>query len=234
MVRVADDSPAALASGAAVDDVMATLTGAAARDIVVTNGPMIGATYNASSAIGATVAPAGTLTLTVTIASPEWAHIDTLEVFANATPDIVDNDEVTAITPLKCWTSRSLPLPANDACATASLAPEAMTVTLATVAPGFRRHEATVTITLDAADIVNRPGASGQDAWLVLRVRGDRAIFPLLPNAAIDNATRAAIMGGDPAALATALDGKGIPASAFTAPIFVDFDGGGYRAPFAP
>jgi hypothetical protein len=31
-----------------------------------------------------------------------------------------------------------------------------------------------------------------------------------------------------------ALAGHGIPAAAVTAPVFVDFDGGGYRAPFAP
>ena len=35
-------------------------------------------------------------------------------------------------------------------------------------------------------------------------------------------------------AMSAALAGKGIPAAAVTAPIFVDFDGGGYRAPFAP
>jgi hypothetical protein len=34
--------------------------------------------------------------------------------------------------------------------------------------------------------------------------------------------------------IATALQHKGYGAMAFTAPIFVDFDGGGYRAPFAP
>jgi hypothetical protein len=232
MVRVTDDSGAAIATS--VDDVMSTLTGTTARDIVVTNGPMIDVTYNAAPAIGATIAPAGTLTLEVTIQSPEFAFFDTLEVFANATPDIVANNAVSAITPLKCWTSRTLPLPAVDACATASIAPEAMTVQVVNVAAGFRRYEATITITLDAADIVNRAGATGQDAWLVLRARGDRATFPLLPDGAIDADTRAAIMSGDPAMLATALVGKGVPASAFTAPIFVDFDGGGYRAPFAP
>jgi hypothetical protein len=28
--------------------------------------------------------------------------------------------------------------------------------------------------------------------------------------------------------------GRGVGAAAFTAPVFVDFDGGGWRAPFAP
>jgi hypothetical protein len=35
-------------------------------------------------------------------------------------------------------------------------------------------------------------------------------------------------------AIAGVLQGRGVPAEAFTAPVFVDFDGGGYRAPFAP
>ena len=40
-VRVPDDSPVGLSSGAAVADVIATLTGAAPRDVIVTDGPML-------------------------------------------------------------------------------------------------------------------------------------------------------------------------------------------------
>nr|MDQ3370379.1 hypothetical protein [Myxococcota bacterium] len=112
---------------------------------------------------------------------------------------------------------------------------QALAVTLATLSGpgGARRYQAALTITLDAADIVTRPGAAGSDAWLVFRVRGDRAIFPLLPNNAITDASRAAILSGDFAAIRTALTGTGVPAAAFTTPVFVDFDGGGYKAPFA-
>jgi hypothetical protein len=117
------------------------------------------------------------------------------------------------------------------------MAAEAMTVNLATVpgGGGFKRYEATVSITLDASDIVTRTGKTGADAWLVFRVRGDRAIFPIMTNGdAVDATTMPTLLGGDMTAIAGALQGRGVPAAAFTAPVFVDFDGGGYRAPFAP
>jgi hypothetical protein len=111
-----------------------------------------------------------------------------------------------------------------------------MTINLASLSGpgGFKRYEGTVTVTIDVGDIVNRTGATGTDAWLVFRVRGDRAIFPLVTDGAIDATTQSVLLGGDPTAIAAALAHKGKGAMAFTAPIFVDFDGGGYRAPFAP
>jgi hypothetical protein len=109
-----------------------------------------------------------------------------------------------------------------------------MTVTLATVAGGFQRFTATVQVTLDAADIATRAGATGKDAWLVFRARGGTGIFPILTQGAVDATTMPALMSGDLATIRAALSGKGVPAEAVTAPIFVDFDGGGYRAPFAP
>lgn len=237
MVRVADDSPAALASGAAVDAVLAAMTGTADRDIVVTDGPMIEVTVDGAPAIGRVVAATGgAIELELRLTSPRWAAIDTLEVFANATPDIIRGDGVTALTPLKCWTSRPLAgLAATDPCAIAALAPQAQSFPIVTVAPGFQRFETTLTVTLDAADIVNRTGATGQDAWLVFRVRGDTGIFPVITqNLEVDAAMLDVLLAGDPDALATAFAGTGVPAAAFTAPLFVDFDGGGYRAPFAP
>ena len=240
-VRVADDSPDALANGSVVDAILATQLGAngTPRDIVVTNGPMLDVRAGIQPALGRTVAgTAGLVTLTVTITSPEWAAIDTLEVFANSTPDpVTAPNSPTLLVPHQCWTTRNLgSLAASDPCRQASVAPEAMNVQLVTVGGGnsHRRYEATVTVTLDAQDIVNRAGATGTDAWLVFRVRGDTGIFPLLPNGAITDATRAALLGGDPAQIRAALAGLGVPASAFTTPVFVDFDGGGYRAPFAP
>ena len=241
-VRVADDSATALSSGTAVDAVLQTQTGAnqAPRDIVVTNGPMIDVQVGGMAALGRVFPSAtvgGAITLTVTLTSPDWAAFDTLEVFANATLDPIPANRPSALVPLKCWTSRTLAaLPATDPCAVAPLAAEAMNVSLANLGGpgGFRRHEATVTVTLDAQDIVTRAGATGTDAWLVFRVRGNSAIFPLLPNSAFAVDTRSAILGGDIDALRTALTGRGIPAEAFTAPVFVDFDGAGYRAPFAP
>jgi len=163
----------------------------------------------------------------IVVTSPDWAEFDTLEVFANSTPDPIGKDDNTTLVPLKCWTNRTLT--AKDACALASLAAEPLAVTLAN-----GRYEATLTVTLDASDIDTRQGATGKDAWLVFRARGNRAIFPIMPKDAITTATQAAILSGDPAQLRAALVGVGVPAEAVTAPVFVDFDGGGYRAPFAP
>jgi hypothetical protein len=235
MIRVSDDSPAALASGAIVDDAMMTLTGARARDIVVTNGPMITVTASNVSAIGSVVpATAGSVTLHVTVASPDWAEIDTLEVFANATPP--SPAPQTALTPLGCWTSRApASLNANDPCLKADLAPQPLVVTEVAVGGGFKRYEATVDVTLTADDIATRAGATGKDAWLVFRARGDKAIFPLISDDVVTASTLATLVEGtDAAAVDAALRGHGVPATAFTAPVFVDFDGGGYRAPFAP
>ncbi len=241
MVRVSDDSDAALASGAVVDQVMATLEGtAAARDIVVTNGPMVAITSGGSPAIGRQVAATGgTVTLVVTVTSPEWAEFDTLEIFANDTPQSppLRTSDPTSLRPLKCWTSRTLAaLHANDPCALAPLAPESMQVQLQTVAgPGNHRfHRAQVTITLQAADIRTRAGATGSDAWLVVRVSGDRAIFPVLTNSVVDDQTLPVLVGGDAGDIDLVLRGRGVPAIAFTAPVFLDFDGNGYRAPFQP
>jgi hypothetical protein len=238
-IRVADDSTLGIQDGSAVDAVVQTQTGAnnTPRDVVVTDGPFLDVSANGAPALGRVVTAAGdgSVTITVKITSPDWAVFDTLEVFANTTPDPIDNNDNTVLQPLKCWTSRALDsLDPKDPCKTAALAAEAMTVTLATVSGPYQRYEATVTVTLDATDVNTRQGATGKDAWLVFRARGDRAIFPIMPRDAITADTQAAILSGDFAQLNAALAGKGVPAEAVTAPVFVDFDGGGYRAPFAP
>jgi hypothetical protein len=240
-VRVADDSPTALMSLASVDAVIQTQTGAngTPRDVIVTDGPMIDVQTAGQPAIGREVSSVNApVTFTVTIIAADWAEFDTLEIFANTTPDPVAKDDVTVLVPLKCYTSRPLiSVPPNDPCRQAALAPEAMTVQLATLAGGggFKRYEATVQVTLDAADIATRAGATGRDAWLVFRARGDRGIFPiLLKSDTVSDTTMPALLSGDMSAIATALRGHGVPAEAITAPVFVDFDGQGYRAPFAP
>ncbi len=239
-VRVADDSSAALENGSAVDAVLQTQTGAnaAPRDVVITDGPFMAVTVGGQPALGRVVSGAGGVTITVTITSPDWAEFDTLEVFANTTPDPINAMDDTALVPLKCWTSRTLgTLNANDPCMLAQLSPEALAVNLVSI-PGtsgtYQRYESTLTVTLDATDIGTRQGATGTDAWLVFRARGNRAVFPIMPLNAITTATQTAILSGDFSQIQTALTGVGVPAEAVTAPVFVDFDGGGYRAPFAP
>jgi hypothetical protein len=189
------------------------------------------------SVIGATLsADTGQVTFDVVITSPDWAEIDTLEVFANETPDS-PVQTATWLQPLGCWTSRPLDqLPEAEPCVSAALPPQAMTVESVAVGDGFQRWEAHVRVTLAATDIAAtvRSGARGGDAWVVFRVRGNRAIYPVLFNDVMDDANIDALVSGDPAAVDAILRGAGVPAQAFTAPIFVDFDGGGYSAPFAP
>lgn len=242
-VRVADDSSAGLADGTAVAAVVQTQTGANStpRDVVVTDGPMMSVTIGGQPALGRQVSSVNqAVTLDVSIVSADWAPFDTLEVFANSTPTgIKGNDVDSTLIPLKCWTTRDLAtMNAMDPCKQAALEPEAMTVDLVTLpgGGGYKRYEATVTVTLDPDDIVTRAGHNpGKDAWLVFRARGDRGIFPILPKGdTITSDTMSALLTGDRTAIDAALAGHGIPAAAITAPVFVDFDGGGYRAPFAP
>lgn len=240
-VRVADDSAQALSSPTSVDSVVATQTGSnnTARDVVVTDGPMIDVRVAMNPALGRVVTTNnGPITLEVSVTAADWAAFDTLEVFANTTPDPVGKDDNTALVPLKCYTSRNLAtLDAKDPCSLAALAPEAMTVTLATIPGGgnYKRYEASVSVTLDPADIATRAGATGKDAWLVFRARGDRGIFPiLLKSDTVSATTLPALLSGDTQTINAALAGHGVGATAITSPVFVDFDGGGYRAPFAP
>lgn len=242
MIRVPDDSSAALASGASINPVLDAIEGTtAARDLVVTNGPMIAVTAGGQPAIGRQVpASGGSITLVTTVTAPEWAEFDTIEIFANETPQmpLARSSDPSSLQPLKCWTSRALnSLNAMDPCALARTAPESMTVQTQTVAgPGNHRFlRAQITITLTAADIRTiRSGATGSDAWLVVRVRGDRSIFPLLPNDVVDEQTLPVLVSGTAQEVDLVLRGKGVPAIAFSAPIFLDFDGNGYRAPFQP
>ena len=91
-----------------------------------------------------------------------------------------------------------------------------------------------MTLTLDPSDIVTRAGATGTDAWLVFRVRGNRAIFPIMSQNVITTDSLPVLLAGDPTAVDNVLQGVGMQASATTSAIFVDFDGGGYLAPFHP
>ncbi|RMH39888.1 MAG: hypothetical protein D6689_15355 [Deltaproteobacteria bacterium] len=240
MVRVPGDTAADLANPGIVDDVIDTLTGRGGtpRDIIMTNGPhiMIDAAGFTGSPIGSVVdGTSGSVDLTIRVYAPDWAEFDTIELFVNSTPNSRERKE-TWLQPAACFTSRDIDtLPDNAPCALAPIAPRAMTVDLVDVAPGYQRYEATVTFTLSEADMamLNREGATGTDAWVVVRVRGDRGIFPVMENG-IDASNLEVLTTGDKAAIDAAMRGIGIPATAVTAPVYVDFDGGGYRAPFAP
>ncbi len=101
-------------------------------------------------------------------------------------------------------------------------------------AGGVTRFEIEVEITLAASDVPVREGAVSEDAWLVFRVRGNRGIFPVYLDGMLTESTLPVLLHGSSEQRAEILEGAGVPAIALTAPIFVDFDGAGYRAPFAP
>jgi hypothetical protein len=231
LVRVPDDSAEAVAAGVA-DEVWRTLRGDAIRDVVVTNGPFIAVSEpgKPGSAIGRTIAvPSGEpAVLDVTVSAPSWIDFDTVEVFANSTFDDVPLGQASSLTPLLCFTTRTV-LATTDPCKAGRGGPQSLVVN---VAGGLRSAE--VTLSLLAADIETRTGKTGSDAWLVVRARGRRAVYPMILGGAITGQNLAALTTGNEAAVAAALDGIGAPATAFTGAIFLDFDGGGWRAPFAP
>ncbi|MBI4510787.1 MAG: CehA/McbA family metallohydrolase [Deltaproteobacteria bacterium] len=233
LVRVADDSAESLHAGIE-DDIVATLLGAkgAPRDVVVTNGPMVRVLdAPGSSAVGKTItATAGKASLTVEVQSAEWVTYDTVEVFANTTFEPADTGP-TALVPLLCFTSRDLDsLTASDPCKLAPLGAKPLVVR-----HEKDRYESVVKVELAEGDVVARAGARGKDAWIVVRVRGQRALYPVLLHETLDEASLDKVVSAkDDAELEAALGKKGIPAVAFTAPVLVDFDGNGFLAPFAP
>lgn len=238
LVRVPDDSSDALRAGID-EDVWATLLGTTPRDVVVTDGPMLHVSEQpgGASALGRIVAAVdGVVTLDITASSADWVDFDTVEVFANNTFDALPPSGVaSSLPPVACFTART-GLGATDPC---KLAPwrggaQPLTVQLETLPNGGVRRVARVSATFAASDIPTRAGHTGSDAWFVVRVRGNRGLVPVIIEDAITDANVATFVENNSAAVAAALEGRGASALAFTSPIFVDFDGGGYRAPFAP
>jgi hypothetical protein len=124
---------------------------------------------------------------------------------------------------------------AEDPCALAGLGgANTLTVTQVDAGNGFQRFESSKTFAVTPGDIPSRTGAVGQDAWIVARVRGDRAIYPLFVGNLVTPEAVSTFVNGPSPELEAILSGGGRPAAAFTSPFFVDFDGGGYKAPFAP
>ncbi len=237
MVRVSDDSADAIESGTnlirEVLDNLARSSGAV-TDVVVTDGPHInisvaGDTRPLGKVIDGT---SGSVEIVIDVQSADYAHFDTIEFFANSTPETGDVD-VSALQPFACFTTRTS-LMASDPCELAGIGgANTLSVGLVDAGNGFERFESSKTFTVTPADISNRSGASGQDVWIVARVRGDRAIYPLYVGNLLSGQDVSTFVNGPSPALESLLEGQGRPAAAFTSPFFVDFDGGGYTAPFA-
>jgi len=236
MVRVPDDSSAAIAAGIG-DDVVSTMSGQTPRDVVVTNGPMVtlavGPDRNAGG-IGRTVTPptgATQLAVHVDAQAAEWAPFDTIEIYANAAFTIPPpaGQQPEPLLPLLCFTARATP---SMRCAQAVGGARPLTVAREAVGnAGAARLHAVADASLVLSDVTahQRAGARGKDFWLLARVTGLTGLWPVIPQA-VDAAVVpvATLVAGTP------LVGQGVPALAFTNPVFVDVDGGGWRAPFAP
>jgi hypothetical protein len=234
LVRVSDDSPAALKSGAAAEDVYATLLGTAGtpKDVIVTNGPMIAVGVEGTpKAIGRLVKATGdTVTLSIDVSSAPWVAVDTVEIFANTTFDKLKG-KITALVPLYCHTSRALEtLAPGDPCQRGKGGPGSFVVE-----PQDGALTIHLSVVLSKKDLPKREGLHGNDAWVVVRARGERALYPVLLQDAVTESNLETLTTGTDEQVAAALSRIGVPAQAFTAPVLIDFDGDGkFTAPYAP
>lgn len=242
LVRVGDDSPAALRAGVG-EAVAATLTAqdGARRDLYATSGPVLQLWAGSGArrvGIGGTTEPdpgAGPspdddiLHIEVTALCTDWAPVDTIEVFANSTFASPETGPAPpAMIPAVCFTSR--PMPA-ERCRQAAVFG---TLTIETIdrPRGGRYLRARVVADVAVAKLLaaNAPGARGKDLWLLARAFGDRSLFPVVPGGLRPGpgTNLSALVNGTP------ITTSGAYPLAFTNALFVDVDGGGWRAPFQP
>lgn len=153
----------------------------------------------------------GDVVLTATIVTPSWAAVDTVEFYINNQPERTTALDAAA----RYGVCPNMQVSAGDAGWTA------VDVVVNASIPGASRTEITVTLTLDDVD---------EDTWIVAVARGtdgvSEPLFPVLPASLSQgsNATLADLTDGN-------LDEAGVPAFAFTNPLFIDVDGDGWTAP---
>lgn len=244
LVRVSDDSAAALRAGVAAD-VVATLTaeGGAPRDLYSTSGPVLRLWAGSGArrvGIGGTTQPepgdpgdpeqaSGVVHLEVEALCTEWAPVDTIEVFANSTfPSPETGPAPPAMIPAVCFTSRATPA---ERCRQAAVF-GTLSIEPIDRLRGGRYLRARLAVEVPVAKLLrhNAPGARGKDVWLLARAFGDRSLFPVVPGG---------VRPGPGTDLAALVSGAPITTSgafplAMTNPLFIDVDGGGWRAPFQP
>ena len=238
MVRVSDDSSSAILSGTSLTrEILDVLQGAAGKfvDLIMTDGPQLAITVDGDDRpLGKVIdGSSGTIELKIDVQSPDWAEIDTIEIFSNATPEVgqVISSE---LYPIACFTTR-ISLEDNDPCQMAGLGGAAtLTVNSVDLGGGFSRFESSITVSITPSDIPVRAGSSGTDAWFVIRVRGTRSIYPLFVGNLFEDEDVSIFVDGDANAVENALLGRGRPATAITSAFYVDFDGAGFKAQFAP
>jgi hypothetical protein len=179
----------------------------------------------------------GEVDIEVDIQSPEWAEFDTVEYYVNTTT------RKRTITGLQTGSGPAISI--NRYGVTPDHVQNVVPVLTPVAGTSSNRWEASTTL--------NLAGLTG-DIWVVVLVKGtdgtSRPMFPVVPNSMLARAcshnpcqacsTDANCGGGNTCTvsnqtLAELSDGNlnqcGITALAFTNPLFVDVDGGGWTAP---
>lgn len=198
--------------------------------VIGTNTPMITVTTSAVStgetgghALGLPLEIAtvdGAVDITVDVQSPIWAEFDTIEFYVNpvTTRSITqENSGDPGVDPVDVTTYAVAP----DFVHTAGTDFALSTVVVDGSIPGASRLEASTTLSLT--------GLTG-DVWVVAIARGtdgvSQPLFPVLPFD-LDSASNTTLLD--------LLDGNlgedGVPALAYSNPLFVDVDGGGWTPP---
>ena len=178
--------------------------------------------------------PAGATQVAVHVEAQaaEWAPIDTIEVYANATftvpPPVGAQPE--PLLPILCFTARAMP---SQRCTMALGGARPLMVVKEPVGPAGAppragRRVADASLDHQRRGRAHARGRPGQGLLALARVTGLTGLWPVIPQRSTHVVPVADLVAGKP------LVDQGVPALAFTNPVFVDVDGGGWRAPFAP
>ena len=198
-----------------------------------TNGPMVRVSVSAASTgqtgsledgdTNTVLTTDGAATVTVEIQSPTWIEFDRVEYYINTTTTRTTSTQQSGAGPVSVKRYSITP----DVVQTG--------LTINTVAvPGTSSFRFEATTTLPLTGLVD-------DTWIVVVVKGtdgtSRPLFPVLPNDLKRCATVAQTCATPTynTTLADLTDGNlgdlGITALAFTNPLFIDVNGGGWTAP---
>jgi len=156
----------------------------------------------------------GEVEVNVNIESPDWAEFDRVEYYVNTTTTCSSSVKQSGAGPVTVKRYSLTP----DYVQTA---PTDFTVEPDEVFPGHTKLVADTSLTLSGLT---------QDTWIVVMVKGtdgiSKPLFPVVPQSlkTSTNATLSDLTDGN-------LGEDGMTALAFTNPIYVDVDGGGWTAP---
>lgn len=159
----------------------------------------------------------GSVDVTLEIQSPIWAEFDRIEIYVNSATTKSVEQRQSGIGFVDVTSYAVTPDYVLEAGVDFTVTP----VDVVPSVPGAQRLEAVANLTLNGLT---------EDVWIVAVVRGtdgvSRPMFPVVPNdlRSTGNATLADLTDGN-------LGEDGMLALAFTNPLFVDVDGGGWTAP---